>query len=284
MADHPQIFDRVVIGTLRAGEASGQLETVLKDLTQAFAARAQMRTRLVQAIAYPSLVASFGVLTVSVLLLFVVPKLTAIFDLWDVPLPLVTRILLDTSRFLAHGGFLLLILIAIGCLIFLGLMGVEKRKQALFFLFSAIPFFKNLFFLTDFVQLMKTWGMLIRSGVPMMDAIRAGEDVLWNPEMRKALRNVREKMVRGSALRDSIREEKWFPELAKNFLSVGEETGTLDQSFEKIAAFYDRDLDRSLKLLATFLEPLLILAIGLIVGFLVISLLLPIFEMSLVVR
>lgn len=284
LAQRPDIFDRVVLGMLRASEASGQLEAILKELAQAFAKRAEMRSRFLQAIAYPVLVACFGAVTVAVLLVFVVPKLTSVFEIWDAPLPLVTRILLGVSGFLTHGGFLVLALLAAGFVVFLSVLGSEKRKQMTFSLLSAVPFFKQLFFLTDFVRLTRTWGMLLRSGVPLIDAIRASEDVLWEPKMRKSLQIIREKTVRGSALRQSIREENWFPELAKNFLSVGEETGTLDQSFDKIASFYERELDQNLKLFATFLEPMLILAIGLIVGFLVISLLLPIFEMSLVVR
>ncbi len=284
LAQYPAIFDRVVLGMLRASEASGQLEGILKELAQAFAKRAEMRSRFLQAIAYPVLVACFGVITVTVLLVFVVPKLTSVFEIWDAPLPLITRILLGLSSFLTHGGFLVLILLAAGLLVFLAVLGPEKRRQITFSSLSSVPFFKRLFFLTDFVRLTRTWGMLLRSGVPLIEAIRSSEDVLWEPVLRRSLAGLREKTVRGSALRESIREERWFPELAKNFLAVGEETGTLDQSFDKIASFYERELDKNLKLLATFLEPMLILAIGLLVGFLVISLLLPIFEMSLVVR
>ena len=126
--------------------------------------------------------------------------------------------------------------------------------------------------------------MLLKNGVPLIEAIDSSKAVLWDPKIQSALSELREKTLRGSALQEAINDELWFPELAKSFLSVGEATGTLDQSFEKIAVFYERELDRKIKLMGTFLEPMLILGIGLVVGFLVISLLLPIFEMSLVVR
>ena len=118
----------------------------------------------------------------------------------------------------------------------------------------------------------------------MIEAIRASREVIWNLEVRCAMDRIREKVVRGSTLQEAMLEEPWFPELAMNFLVVGEETGTLDDAFEKIATFYQREFDGKIKLLGTFLEPMMILAIGLVVGFLVISLLLPIFEMSLVVQ
>lgn len=284
LAEEPDVFDRVICGMVKAAEASGQLEAILKELAQSFAKQAEMRDRFLQAMAYPLFVAFFGVVTVCVLLVFVVPKLTAIFDLWDTPLPFVTRILLGISRFLTHGGFLVLIGAAVGTMLFLASIGQERRRQGSVAVLSRTPFLNRLLFLTDFVRLTRTWGMLLRSGVPLIEAIRSSEDVLLAPKLKAALGQVREKTTRGSSLQDTIREEAWMPELAKSFLSVGEETGTLDQSFDKIANFYERELDRRLKLLSTFLEPLLILAIGLVVGFLVISLLLPIFEMSLAVR
>jgi len=281
---HANIFDRVVMGMIRSAEASGHLENICLELAKSYQAQAEMRGRLFQALAYPTLVASVGVITVGVLLTFVVPKLTAIFDLWDTQLPLVTRVLLGVSNFMSHGGFLAFILLIVGLIALLRMVKPEKRNQIAFKLSVTIPFAKRLFFLSDFVRLTRTWGMLLKSGVPLIDAIRASKEVLWNPDMRSSLDELRETTLRGTALREAIREAKWFPELAQSFLSVGETTGTLDQSFEKIAAFYEREFDRKIRIMSTFLEPLLILAIGLVVGFLVISLLLPIFEMSLVVR
>lgn len=281
---YPHIFDRVVIGMIRAAEASGHLEAVCLELGRMFQAQAEMRSRIFQALAYPMLVGLVGVITVCVLLIFVVPKLTAVFDIWDTPLPMMTRVLLAVSTFLSRGGFLVLVALVLALLIAIRTLPPERRKPILFRMTLRIPVVKDLFFLSDFVRLTRTWGMLLKSGVPLIEAIRASRDVLWNPSIQFALDELRERTLRGSALQDSIREERWFPELARSFLAVGETTGTLDQSFEKIAAFYERELDRKIKLVSTFLEPLLILAIGLVVGFLVISLLLPIFEMSLVVR
>jgi len=243
-----------------------------------------MRSRLFQALAYPILVACVGALTVVVLLTFVVPKLSSIFDLWDQPLPLVTRCLLGVSSFMRQGGFVVLIVVVLVGLGFLGRMSKEKRKKIAFSLSGKIPFVKELFFLSDFVRLTRTWGMLLKSGVPLLEAIRSSKDVLWSPVMQNALEDLREEAVQGTALQEAVRKSSWFPALAQNYLAVGETTGTLDQSFEKIAAFYERELDRRLRIMNTFLEPALILTIGLVVGFLVISLLLPIFEMSVMVR
>ncbi len=284
LAEETSVFDRIVAGMLRAAEASGHLETVCTELARSFAHRAEIRSRIIQALSYPALVAGVGILTVFILLVFVVPKLKSVFDLWEADLPLVTTILLATADFLSRGGFLLPIGIIAGFWVLLKSMAAEKRKLFFYGIMSKIPFLDRMFFLTDFVRLTRTWSMLLRSGVPLVEAVRASKDVIWNPVIQESMEDIREQIIRGSTLQDAVRATEWFPELGRNFLSVGEATGTLDEAFDKIANFYDRELDRKIKVLSTFLEPMLILAIGLVVGFLVISLLLPIFEMSLVVQ
>ena len=284
LLESADIFDSVAHGMVKAAEASGRLEAVSRELSRAYAQRAEVKSRFLQALAYPALVACFGVITVSVLMVFVIPQLATVFQLWETPLPLLTRMLIGTSTVLSHGGFLVLILASVSGLLFVRSLGAEKRRRIGYRVLSKIAFLRRLFFLTDLIRVSRTWAMLLRSGVPMIEAIRASREVIWNLEVRCAMDRIREKVVRGSTLQEAMLEEPWFPELAMNFLVVGEETGTLDDAFEKIATFYQREFDGKIKLLGTFLEPMMILAIGLVVGFLVISLLLPIFEMSLVVQ
>ncbi|MBI4358146.1 MAG: type II secretion system F family protein, partial [Candidatus Omnitrophica bacterium] len=266
MGEHPEVFDHIVLGMVRAAEASGHMETICQELARSFAQRAEVRNRLTQALAYPSLVAVAGALTVCVLLIFVVPKLTAVFELWETPLPLITRILLSISTFLSRGGFLILLLVFVGLILALRFTDPKLRRRISFSIVTRVPFLKDLFFLKDFVHLTRTWGMLLRSGVPLIAAIRSSKDVLWNLEIREEMNQLQEKMIRGGRFEEAIRGSVWFPEMAQNILSVGSTTGTLVQSFEKVAFFYEKELDRKMRLMATFLEPLLILTIGLVVG------------------
>jgi type II secretory pathway component PulF len=284
VAEELGVFDHVVLGMVKSAEASGRIEEILKELAGSYARRAELKRQVLQALAYPAIVAGFGFLTVIVLLVFVIPKLKSVFDLWETPLPLVTSILLQVSDVLTHGGFLILIAAPIVAYLFIRLVLRKSVKQLTFPILARLPILKPLFFLTDFVRLTRTWGMLLRAGVPILDSIKFSEDVLEDKHMKKALGEIVEKTARGARLQESVQEEAWFPELAKNFLMIGEESGTLDQSFEKITNFYERELNKKLRTITTFLEPILILVIGVIVGFLVISLLLPIFEMSLVVK
>lgn len=277
------VFDKVTVGMIRAGEAGGRLEAVAAELALEFARRAETRSQLLQAMTYPCIVAVFGFLTVIVLLLFVIPKISSVFELWDAPLPWMTRVLLGASRFMRRGGFLVL-LVPFAAVPYLKSGRYGFRRKFLEPLLAKTPFVRDVFFLDDFVRLSRTWGMLLRSGVPIIDAIRSSRDVLAGASLRSSLDAVAEKIIRGARLQEAIETEPWLPELAKNFLKVGEETGTLDESFAKIAKFYERELKSKLKIVSTLIEPALILGVGVSVGLLVISMLLPIFEMSLVVR
>lgn len=278
------IFDPVAIGMVKAAESSGRLGEISLELAGAYARRAEIRGQMLQAVTYPAVVAGFGFLTVLILLLFVIPKISSVFEMWDTPLPWMTRVLLGLSEFLRGGGFFLLLgLFAAGALILKKRGGFSARKT---FVPAAqkIPFIKDIFFLNDFVRLTRTWSMLLRSGVPILETLRASRDVVFAEKMSLALETISQKVIRGARLQEAIQDEAWLPEFAKNFLRIGEETGTLDDSLDKIARFYERQLNAKLKVASTLMEPAFILLVGLSVGVLVISLLMPIFEMSFVVR
>jgi type IV pilus assembly protein PilC len=284
LTHYPHVFNHVVLGMIKAAETSGSLELVCRELARSFAQSAELRNRITQALAYPAVIAVAGIATVCVLVVFVVPKLAVVFELWDAPLPLMTQLLLGFSSFMSKGGFFALTGLILFLIVFMRLIRPRLGCEASLVLMTKTPFLKDLFFLNDFVHLTRTWGMLLRSGVPIVGAIRSAKDVLWNLEIKTAMNDLEEKVLRGVRFEEAVQDIRWFPELAKSFLSIGATSGTLDQSFDKVAFYYERELDRKLKLAATLLEPLLILSIGLIVGALVTSLLVPIFEMSLIVQ
>lgn len=277
------IFSAAVRGMIRAAEASGLMDQVLKEIAESYARRAEMRGRVMQALAYPLIILCFGVLTIFVLIGFVIPKLAPVFELWDASLPWMTRILLAASAFLSKGGWIILLGILAGG--FFGVRYLMRTRGSLWISkkLNNLPLFSRMFFLINFTRLTRTWGMLLRSGVPILDALRYGREVLEHAGLAESVNRILEAATRGSRLEDAIAAETLFPRLAKDFLSIGEETGTLAQSFDKVADYYERELNKYLKVMTALLEPALILLIGVVVGGLVISLLLPIFEMSLVV-
>lgn len=284
IANFPNVFPPTVSGAVQAGEASGKLDIVFAELAKSFEAEAELRGKIGQAMAYPIFVLIFGIVTVILIMTFIIPKLMIFFETWEHPLPLPTRILLTASQFFTHGfGLIALAVLAVGIVLWGRLHRVAK--QALIAsIVKKIPAANSLYFLFDFVPLARTWSLLLKSGVSLIDSIKIADQVVMDPALRSALKQVATQVSQGSTLSSAIEETGMFPELLTSFLTVGEESGNLDKIFDRIALFYERELDRKLRLGTTLLEPVLILTIGLGIGFIVLSLLLPIFEINLLVQ
>ncbi len=284
MSNFPTVFPPTVNGAVQAGEASGKLDEIFSELARAFEAEAELRGKIKAALIYPAFVSLFGLVTVFFVMTFIVPKLLIFFETWDHPLPLPTRILLGISSLFQKGlGVALAALIGIGIFAWRRL-NREKRIALISNLTKAIPFIQSVLFLSDFVPLARTWSLLLKSGVPILESMRITESVVADLRLRRSLKRVSDQVVKGSSLTQSLREEKIFPALALSFLAVGEESGGLDTALQRIAQFYERELDQKLKFMTTLLEPILILLVGLGICFIVLSLLLPIFEINMLAQ
>lgn len=284
ISNFPTVFPPTVSGAFQAGEASGKLDSISTELSKSFESEAELRAKVTAALVYPAFVACFGIVTVFFVMTFIIPKLVVFFDSWDHPLPFPTRILLGIS-FLFGRGLGVALILFFGFLIWFWNRLARERKMA--FLSSTtrfFPFAQSVLFLSDFVPLARTWSLLLKSGVPILESIRISQCVVSSASLKKSLRQVSDQVMQGSSLSQSLYEAKIFPELALSFLSVGEESGGLDIAFARIAQFYERELDRKLRTLTTLLEPMLILLVGLGICFIVLSLLLPIFEINMLAQ
>ncbi len=284
VANFPNIFPPTVSGAVQAGEASGKLDVVFAELSKSFEAEAELRAKITQALAYPLFVMLFGVVTVILIMTFIIPKLMVFFETWEHPLPLPTRILLSLSQLFTNGLGFAALGVLIAAILAWNRMGRQAKQALVASIVKKVPTFNSLFFLADFVPLARTWSLLLKSGVSLIDSIKITEQVVMDPALRASLKQVAMQVSQGSTLSSSIDETRMFPELVTSFLTVGEESGNLDKIFERIAVFYERELDRKLRLGTTLLEPVLILVIGLGIGFIVLSLLLPIFEINLLAQ
>ena len=284
MANFPTIFPPTVPGAVQAGEASGKLDFIFSELAKTFEAQAELRSKISAALVYPVFVSIFGLLTVFFVMTFIVPKLMIFFETWEAPLPLPTRILMGISTLFTHGFGFVLFGILIGLYVAWRRLSREKKIRLLASATQSIPFARSIFFLADFVPLSRTWALLLKSGVPLLEAIRVSESVVASPVIRKSLKEIASRITQGARLGEAMIDSNIFPELALSFLSVGEESGSLDQAFDRVAQFYEREMDQKLKVLTTLLEPILILLVGLGICFIVLSLLLPIFEINMIAQ
>jgi len=284
VAEFPTVFPPTVVGAIQAGEASGKLDFVFKELARTFESEAELRSKVTQTLVYPTFVAGFGILTVIFIMTFIIPKLTVLFDTWEQRLPLPTQIMLGLSSLFTHGfGAALILMVMVGIFYWRRLKR-EDKVAIISRLTSSIPFVRKLLFLYDFVPLTRTWGLLLKSGVPLLESIKIAQSVVASNQFKRSLKEVSLKVMQGQLLSDTLTEAKLFPDLAINFVQVGEETGGLDVAFERIATFYDRELNQKLKVITALLEPILILIVGLGICFIVLSLLLPIFEINLLAQ
>ena len=284
LSKHSNIFPLLYINMVKSGEAGGMLEGVLSRLADFAEADEQTLSKIRTSLAYPALMAFVGAVTIFILLSFVAPRLVAMFADLGQALPLPTIILMKISSFFSI--FWWLIIIVVVGLIF-GLYSWVKTKEGkrIFDKFRLnMPLIGRFIKISDFARLSRTLGTLIRNGVPMVEALNVLAKTADNEIVKEELITVKKNVIDGHSLSASLKKSGLFPAMMVNMIGVGEESGSLENVLFKTADSYDREVDRTIKVFTTLLEPLLILTLGVVVGFIVIAMLLPIFQINLLVR
>ncbi|HNV86000.1 MAG TPA: type II secretion system F family protein [Candidatus Omnitrophota bacterium] len=282
MEKHPECFSPFVMSMVRAGEQSGTLDNALRECAQALEREYEMRQKVAQAFVYPSMILSFGFLTVLVLLFFVIPRLEEIFQDLGGSLPFITRFFVFLSRVLTRFGWLFAGII-LSCGIYLK-NRAKKQKEKSGTFFEKIPWLGQFRRIEDTVYFTRTLGLLLGHGISIIEALTVASQVIRSAGLRKKIVEIKGSVIQGASLARAIEEHKTFDVLVLNFVQTGEESGTLDKTLQKLSGIYEKQLEHLIKISTTLVEPLLILLIGVLVGMIVVSMLLPIFEISLLVH
>ncbi|MDE1999002.1 MAG: type II secretion system inner membrane protein GspF [Burkholderiales bacterium] len=280
LAGSPREFDEVYCGVVAAGEQSGQLGGVLEKLATDLEERQALKSKLIGATLYPAIVSLFAVLIVIALLVFVVPQVAQVFTSSKHALPMLTRVMLALSAFMREWGWLMaLILIAL----FGGLMLARRNedfRQKFDAFWLELPLIGRLARGYNAARFAGTLAMLAGSGVPILKALQAAAETLSNRAMRadamEALVQVRE----GAPLASALAAKKRFPGLLSMFARLGEQTGQLPTMLQRAATQLSTEVQRKALAIATVLEPLLIVVMGLVVMLIVMSVMLPIMQMN----
>ncbi len=279
----PKIFSSYYTEFVEAGELSGKLDYVLERLARAIEKELDLRAKVTMTLAYPLFVLGFGILTVIFLLIVIVPKIAVIYQDFGGDFPWTTKVVLALSRgFLDFGWIIGLIILAAGT--FIGTKKTRAAKQIADRFVLYIPYIQKIVLQSEIAHFSKTLGMLLEGGVPLMRSIVLARNTITNDLIKGKLHSVEKKVEEGKNFSETLRQCALFPELALNLVWVGESTGKLDHSLQKLGEIMEKEVDRLTKIMTTLLEPLIIIVIGLIVGFIIVSLLLPIFQMSVLVR
>ncbi len=275
LASHPHIFSNLYVSLVRAGEAAGALSEALSNISDFLDKEALIRSRIRVALAYPALMAAVGIVTIFILMAFVIPRLASVFVEMGEVLPLSTRIIIGLSDFVRR-FWILLVVLAGGGIFFI--KSTDGSGRAV----SRLPIISALVKDVELARFSRTLSMLLKSGVPILYSLKITSEVAANEAVRQDIRRIYEDVKSGSSLSAAIKSRPSFPQFVVNMTTVGEEAGHLDKMLLRVAKSYETETDRTIKVMSSLLEPVLILAMGLVVGFIVISMLLPVFQISLV--
>lgn len=284
LGDHPRVFPPLYRSMIRAGEATGGLEQALSRLAELGEHEAELRSRLVSASAYPVFILCVAFCMTVFLMAYVIPTLSLVFLETGQLLPLPTRVLLGISGLFTRGWWALLLVavVAIGAgrSWYASGRGRAAVDRALF----AMPAVGALIRRLETARFTRNLGTMVSQGVPILQALEVVASNIANVALRSAITRVREAVLEGSSLAAAVSATREFPVFVANMVAVGEESGTVDAALLKVATTYEREIDRTIRTLTTVLEPVLLVAVGGIVMFIVLAMLLPVFQIGLGVQ
>jgi len=281
---HPRYFSKLYCNMVRIGETGGVLDSVLQQLSAFMEAEQALRSSVITALAYPAIVVAVGTLSVSVLVFFVIPRLSSVFADFGADLPLPTKILIGTSHFLVTWWWLLL---GIGVMAFWGFDKYRKSpsgKRRIDIFINRLPMIGSMLTKAHIARFSRTMGTLTSSGIPVLQALSLVQETTTNYLLAEALEQTREKVQHGEGLSGPLRQTGRFPPMVVNLIAVGEESGTLDKMLLEVAENYDLEVDHAIKRFITLFEPLVIILIAIGVGGVIVSFLLPILRIGEVIQ
>lgn len=277
MAKHPKAFPPLMVNMVKAGEVGGFLDTVLESVAKNFESEVKLRSKIKSAMTYPVVVFSIALLAVTGMLLFIVPVFENMFSNLGGELPLPTKILVGMSTGLRVGAIPLIILIIVGIVLW------KKNRQNLGFrekvepLFLKAPVFGTLVQKIALSRFTRNLSSMLRAGVPILQALDIVGEVSGNIVVERGANDVRESVRRGNSLAGPLAQHPVFPPMVVQMMAVGEDTGALDSMLDKVADFYDQEVEATTDALTSLIEPLMIAVLGAIVGGMIVALYMPIF-------
>jgi type II secretory pathway component PulF len=277
---YPKIFPPLYVAMIHSGESSGNLHEVLMRIADYRQKQEAILTRVRSALAYPILMALVGGGTIFFMLTFVMPRMMRIFDRMEQELPAPTKFLVGLSHGMQEGW--LWLLIGIAALVVLYKRGTKTKAQKVFMshLKLRLPVLGTFVYKSELAQFNRTFELLVKSSISVLRALKIAIPILNNTVIQEELLKSCKDLEEGSSFGKSLEQSKVFPKFMTSLIIIGEESGRLDEALAEIASTYERDTDETVKVMTSLLEPVLILVMGLVVGFIVTAMLLPIFQIN----
>ena len=279
MARQPRIFSDLYINMVRAGEQSGSLVEVLRRMATHFMQFAEVQAKFTSALIYPAMVCCVGASIIVFFMTFIMPRFIIIFNGFNVQLPLPTRMLIGFSRFLQGYWWLLGLLAVLALILFKRFQASEAGARKLDEWKMKVPVFGKVVKLNLFSQFGRTLGTLLQNGVPVLTALKITEQVMPNRLIKEAIAQTRDAVTDGKTLAQPLAHSKLFPQLMVDLVRIGEETGDVPGALNNLADTYEGELQIALRVMTNLIEPVLIIIMAIVVCFLLISILLPLFRL-----
>lgn len=279
LAKHPKVFTKLYIAVVRAGEAGGALDQVLLRLADTLEKQVNLRNKIRSAMTYPTMVAILVLVILTAILVFIVPTFKQLYADLGGTLPLQTRLLIFTSDFVRRFIVFLIPASALGVYALRRYINTENGRRRWDAFKLRIPIFGELFRKVAMSRMARTLGTMLRSGVPVLQSLEITRETTGNRIVADAIEDVEDAVRQGESLARPLLKHKVMPPMVVQMLAVGEETGAVDTMLEKVATFYDSEVDATVDALTSLIEPILIVILGGVVGLILISLYLPMFKL-----
>ncbi len=284
LESHEKDFSTIYVHMVRAGEASGALDQILFRLAEFLEKQLSLKNKVTNAILYPALMLIVGVSVLFFLMTFVVPKITAVFTSMKQALPWPTVALMSVSRFFADYWMVVVGLVLGGIFFFRKLVRTERGKMAVDRLTLRLPLIGDVARMVSISRLTSTLATMLSSGVQLLDAMDVSKRVMNNRVLEETVEGARQNIREGETIADPLKRSGEFPALVTHMIAVGERSGEMEEMLRRVSQIYDGEVERVITRLTSLLEPIMILVMGVVVFFIVVAILLPIFEMGQMVR
>ncbi|EKD80487.1 MAG: hypothetical protein ACD_40C00076G0007 [uncultured bacterium] len=280
LSHHSETFSRVYIALVRAGEAAGVLDTILIRLADTLEKQREFREKTKGAMIYPIIVLIGMFLVATVMMIFVLPKLTLMYKDFDIELPFVTKVLIGTSDFMVNYWYLMGAGIIGGVYVFNRWRKTKVGAYQWDIIVAKLPIFGKIKSMVLMAEFTRTFALLASAGVSLVEALGIVQEVADSEVMRQALGVVAKDVEKGNPLATSLAVHPVFPMIVSQMTSVGEQTGKLDEILNRVAGYFETESEHAIKNLSTAMEPIIMVLLGVGVGFLIVAIIVPIYNLT----
>lgn len=276
----PKVFDRLYVNLVRAGEEGGVLETVLNRLAEYIETSVRIRGKVKSALFYPLAIVVVAIIVISFIMVFVVPKMSQMFLQSGQELPGLTVFVINVSNFFQHYWYVIAAFLVFIPLSLKMYYETDNGRKVLDAIFIELPVFGDLIKKSAIARFSRTLGTLLSSGVRIMDALEISSATTGNWVIEKALLDTKEAVARGKTLAEPMVKIPYFPNMVTQMISIGEQTGNIDQMLSKVADFYEDEVENATEAMTSLLEPILMVVLGVVIAVIVVAMYLPIFNLA----